>query len=114
MADAVSPGGPGAWHDTWERALDELELDVATAERLLAETHLPDVEDVFARRWQPPAGLGPVPAPLQERAQALLDRQLDLARRTTEAMTAARRQLVAADAMRTRPVARPVLVDTQA
>ncbi|MBF0689193.1 MAG: hypothetical protein IR158_15680 [Cellulomonas sp.] len=114
MAAAVPPVGPGGWHDRWERALDELELDVATAERLLAEAHLPDVADVAARRWQPPAGLGPLPAPLQERAQALLERQLDLARRTAEAMAAARRQLVAADAMRTRPVARPVFVDTQA
>ena len=108
------PPVPDGWDDRWERALDELELDVATAERLLGAAHLPDVEEVAERRWRPPAGLGPLPAPLVERAQALLDHQLDVARRTAEAMTLARRQLAAADAMRTRPAARPVFVDTQA
>lgn len=117
MTAAAGPSGVGTadgWDGRWEQALHELELDVAAAERLLAAAHLPDVEEVTARRWRPPAGLGPLPAPLRERAQALLDHQLDLARRTAEAMTLARRQLAAADALRTRPSAVPVFVDTQA
>ncbi|WP_136518492.1 hypothetical protein [Cellulomonas telluris] len=117
MTPAPPVGGAdeaGAWDGRWEQALRELELDVAAAERLLAAAHLPDVDEVTARRWRPPAGLGPLPAPLRERAQALLDHQLDLARRAAEAMTLARRQLAAADALRTRPAAVPVFVDTQA
>ncbi|QGQ20310.1 hypothetical protein GC089_15340 [Cellulomonas sp. JZ18] len=117
MTPAPDPAGTVAaegWDGRWEHALHELELDVADAERLLAAAHLPDVEEVTARRWRPPVGLGPLPAPLRERAQALLEHQLDLARRTAEAMTLARRQLAAADAMRTRPSAVPVFVDTQA
>lgn len=99
-----------AWEAAWSHALTELELDVAQAEALLRADH---VGPVSAQPWVPPTGLGPLPAPLVERAQALLDRQVEVARRTAEAALLSRRHLVAVDAMRERPPALPVYLDTQ-
>ncbi|GEA90139.1 hypothetical protein [Cellulomonas cellasea] len=101
-----------AWDAAWSHALTELELDVAEAEALLRADHAGPVE-LRSQQWVPPTGLGPLPAPLVERAQALLDRQLDVARRTAAAALLSRRHLVAVDAMRERPPAVPVYLDTQ-
>ncbi|MGW6132493.1 hypothetical protein ACWFNE_20900 [Cellulomonas sp. NPDC055163] len=101
-----------AWEAAWSHALTELELDVEQAEALLRADHAGPVR-LRAQPWVPPTGLGPLPAPLVERVQALLDRQLDVARRTAEAALLSRRHLVAVDAMRERPPAVPVYLDTQ-
>jgi hypothetical protein len=114
------------WTVAWTRALEDLELDVAAAESLLvAARHGREVPAVHgpvavgatgpdARPdWRPPTGLGPLPASLQSRAQALLDRQVDVARRTAEAALLSRRHSQAAEAMRARPPAVPVYLDTQ-
>lgn len=114
------------WTVAWTRALEDLELDVAAAESLLVAArhgrevpvvHGPDlvaVAEPGARpAWRPPSGLGPLPASLQSRAQALLERQLDVARRTAEAALLSRRHSQAAEAMRARPPAVPVYLDTQ-
>jgi hypothetical protein len=114
------------WTVAWTRALEDLELDVAAAEHLLvAARHgreLPAVHGPLAvgasgpddrPAWRPPTGLGPLPATLQSRAQALLERQLDVARRTAEAALLSRRHSQAAEAMRARPPAVPVYLDTQ-
>ncbi len=103
-----------AWHARWEAALQALELDVDAAEALLRTAHLPDVGEVArVATWAPPAAMGPLPVALHDRARALLDRQLDVARRTAEAAALSRRHLGAAQAMRARPAASPVYVDVQ-
>lgn len=101
-----------AWEAAWSHALTELELDVAQAEALLRADHEATAA-VRTHPWAPPTGLGPLPASLAQRAQALLDRQLDVARRTAEAALLSRRHLVAVDAMRERPPAVPVYLDTE-
>jgi hypothetical protein len=103
------------WLDAWTDALDAIELDVAKAEDLLRNAHLARVEDVAAASvWQPPTTLGPLPAALHVRASAILERQLDVARRTAEALAYSRRHLAAADRARPRPLEAPVYVDQQA
>lgn len=102
------------WHGRWEAALAALELDVDAAEELLRTAHLPDVGEVArVAAWTPPAAMGPLPAALHDRARALLDRQLEVARRVAEAAALSRRHLGAARALRARPAASPVYVDVQ-
>jgi len=103
------------WTEAWTAALDDLELGVADVERALRDAHLAPVE-VVARvsAWRPPLDLGPLPAPLQVRANAILQRQLATARKAAETMTASRRQLALVESLRARPAANAVYVDTQA
>lgn len=106
----VGRAGVG-WQRAWSEALDELELHADLAERLLAHHHLPRPERDRLAAWHPPAGLGPLPAPLLERARALLARQSELARRAADAALLSRRHLAAVDGMIARPEADPVFVD---
>ena len=62
-------------------------------------TWRPSTRSPAAAAWHPRADLGPLPAALEVRARALLDRQLDTARRTAEAITRSRRQLAATRAL---------------
>lgn len=102
------------WNDRWEAALEALELDVSAAEELLRVAHLPDVAEVArVAAWHPPAGLGPLPAPLLTRARTLLDRQLEVAVLVAQATVASRRQMVATRALRARPAALPVYLDAE-
>lgn len=96
------------WHARWESALAELELDLERAEAILASDHLP----VPDRGWRPPSGLGPLPAPLRERAQLLVDRQIDVAQRMAASLVANRRHARALGSMRAGTPAVPVYVDT--
>lgn len=75
----------------WLRVLNELELSLDTASRVAtadatAESTGAD-HPAPASVWQPPAGIGPIPAHLEERARDLLTcqkklvRELDAARR---------------------------------
>ena len=100
------------WDVAWAQALEALELDVAEAERTLALGHI--AHDPPRDPWAPPAGLGPLPLALVERASALLDRQLELATRLAEAADLSRRHSRAAEALRSRPPASPVYLDTPA
>lgn len=102
------------WVERWHEALTALELDVDAAEELLRVAHLPDVAEVArVAAWRPPSDLGPLPAPLLVRAQALLDRQLDVARRTAEAAAVSRRHLAATQALRPAVAEVPVYLDAQ-
>lgn len=115
-ADPAGPRaarGEAAWETAWSAALADLELAADEAERVLTAAHLPDAAGVALAAWAPPVGLPPLPASLRERAAALLDRQLDLARRTAEAARMNRRHQRAVEAMRARPAAVPVYVDAQ-
>ncbi|GAA1648118.1 hypothetical protein [Georgenia ruanii] len=99
--------GDDAFHARWVDALTELELDVADAEASLTGDHTPSRRDP----WTPPEGLGPMPASLRTRAEALLERHTEVARQITEAASMSRRQARAVQAMRANGPARPVYVD---
>ena len=102
-----------SWVAAWEKALTDLELDVAAAEKLLAHDHL---ADALASRpaWAPDPGLGPLPASLEDRARALLGRQIETARRLAEAADLSRRHSRAVQALRQEPPSVPVYLDTPA
>lgn len=103
------------WNVVWADALDAIQLDVDRAEALLAAVHagsdLPASEDVLTARWDPPRGLGPLPLPLVRRAEALLARQQEVARRLAEATHTNRLHARAAVALREKPAAVPVYLD---
>lgn len=105
------------FEEPWREALAALELDVATAERLLAADHLPDAAALAAARsWRAPE-LGPLPASLETRARAVLARQLEVADRLAAQAVRSRRQLAVADQVATSAVATerpPVYVDADA
>ncbi|WP_299036293.1 hypothetical protein [uncultured Pseudokineococcus sp.] len=90
-----------AFHERWEAALADLELEVEAAEDLLARLHH-DAETPPAaprRPWAPPTGLGPLPAPLADRARALAERQTRTAEALGRAIVLNRRQARAVDAL---------------
>jgi hypothetical protein len=99
---AVSPG----WTAAWTAALTELELGVEEAEAVLRAGHSP-----APSTWRPPLNLGQLPAPLRERAQALLDRQLNVARSLAEAAERSRRHIQMINQVRATPEAVPVYLD---
>jgi len=99
------------WDAAWESALAALELDVDAAEHLLALDHIADAPP---NPWAPPAGLGPLPAPLADRARALVVRQVEVGRRLAEAAALSRRHSRAAEAMRSAPPSVPVYLDLPA
>ena len=115
MTTTTSPiGRTGAaphWDAAWAEALTELELDVDAAEHLLALDHIADAPP---ERWAPPVGLGPLPAPLADRARALVVRQVEVGRRLAEAAALSRRHSRAAEAMRSAPPSVPVYLDLPA
>jgi len=106
MVRRVSAAAPG-WTDAWSAALAELELGVDEAEAVLRAGHAP-----APSTWLPPTNLGRLPAPLLERAQALLGRQLEVARSLAEAAEHSRRHLLVLDQVRAAPEALPVYLDT--
>jgi hypothetical protein len=105
---AADAGVSAQWAGEWERALAELELSVEEAEAALRSDH-----GAPPRPWVRPEGLGPLPASLEQRVRALLDRQLEVARRTGEEIVRGRRQAAALRALRTAPGAVPVYLDLQ-
>jgi hypothetical protein len=101
----------GEWHRAWAEALDELEMDVAATEALLADEHvLRDAPTIDP--WAPPPGLGPLPLDLRPRADGILQRQIAAAEAVVHAITMNRRQLAALARIETgRGEARPAYVD---
>lgn len=81
--------GTAPRYDHWAAALDELELTVTVAERLL------DGEDIDAELpvWNPPQGLGPIPPAHVRRAQGLLARQRRLISRAAAAKVGVRQKV---------------------
>ena len=111
------PAGSPAWSAAWADALAELEMSVDEAEALLRAAHSSGPVDVDAIAsvgygWRPPTHLGQLPAPLADRARALVDRQLRVARQLAEAAAHSRRQLRAVESMRATAEASPVYLDT--
>lgn len=111
LAVAGGPGTPGdAWVQAWSVALGELEVAVEEAAAMLH--HLPLPSEVNVQRWAPPSGLGPLPASLETRARALLDRHVEVTRQTAEAIVQTKRHLHAVASMRESAPRGPVYVDT--
>lgn len=102
---------PTGWDAAWADALSALEIDLELAERMLALDHI--AEDP-PEPWTPPADLGPLPLEFADRVRALLDRQIELARRLAEAADLNRRHQRAVQAMRHDGPSSPVYVDTPA
>ncbi len=102
------------WRGAWVEALDELELTLDAAERLLAAGH----EEAKVPAWTPPTIPGPLPTELVDRAGALLERQRTVIAATAAALTGTRRQLELHDKLSglsgARQAARPVYVDLTA
>ncbi|TQN37484.1 hypothetical protein FHU33_4136 [Blastococcus colisei] len=81
---------PVDWHD----ALTELEGEVLAAEQTLARGRAEEIA-AWGRRsedWVPPAGLGPLPEDLRERAARLLQHQLAVAEALVERITQSQKQ----------------------
>ena len=76
-------------YDHWAAALDELELTVTVAERLLEG----EASDEELPIWNPPQGLGPIPPVHVRRAQRLLARQRELISRAATAKVGVRQKL---------------------
>lgn len=102
---------PPDWHQVWCQVLDELELDVAGVEAMLAEERrlreqpLPDP-------WSPPPGIGPLPLDLRPRADAILQRQFAAAQAIAHALATNRQQSAMLARVETgQPTGRPAYLD---
>jgi hypothetical protein len=100
------------WYKAWTAALDELELDVAAVEAQLTGEHAAR-EHPLTDPWRPPAGLGPLPLELRQRADAILARQLAATEALARGMVVNRQQAALLERVQTaqRPVPRPAYVD---
>jgi hypothetical protein len=79
------------WREEWVAALDALEADVDSIERMIEDEHRAQ-ELPAAEPWSPPAGLGALPVDLKTRAEQILARQLAAAQAVSVAITGNRRQ----------------------
>jgi hypothetical protein len=99
------------WHGAWSAALDELELDVAQVEAMLADERR-HAENPPADLWKPPTELGALPLELKPRADEILTRQLKAAQEIAKRLTSNRRQQAVTTRIETgEAVKRPVYVD---
>jgi len=80
-----------AWREEWVAALDALEADVVTIERLIEDEHRVQALPA-AKPWSAPTGLGKLPMDLKPRADRILARQIAAARAVSTAITGNRRQ----------------------
>jgi hypothetical protein len=84
------------WRQAWVAALDALEADVESVERMIGDEHRQQ-DLAAATAWAPAPELGPLPVDLKKRADDILARQLAAARASAAAMTTNRRQQAFAD-----------------
>jgi hypothetical protein len=107
MAAATTDG----WRGAWTAALDELELDVAQIETMLADERR-HTETPPADLWRPPTELGALPLELKPRADEILTRQLRAAEEIARRLTASRQQIAVTSRIETgEAVKRPLYVD---
>ena len=113
MPDDVRRAERQTAEDAWEAALDEMELTLDIAERLL-RGHNPDIA-VLAAPWDIPEVSGAMPKSMQRRARKLLRRQSALIEETAQAAALTRQQIQllakVADAGRRHLRDRPAYVD---
>lgn len=99
------------WRGAWAAALDELEMDVATTESMLADNRRL-TERPPGNSWQPPTGLGALPRELGTRADEILARQLSVAEEIARRLTSTRQQLEVTARIETgERVKRPLYLD---
>ncbi|HEX5203646.1 hypothetical protein ACFQS1_08305 [Paractinoplanes rhizophilus] len=99
------------WRGAWTAALDELELDVAQVEAMLADEHR-NAETPPADLWRPPTELGALPLELKPRADEILTRQLRVAEEIARRLVSNRQQMAMTSRIETgEMVKRPVYVD---
>ena len=99
------------WRSAWVAALDEMELDVAAAEAMLADDHR-YAEHPPASLWKAPTDLGALPLELRPRADEILTRQLRAAEEIARRMVATRQQMMMNARIETGEAAkRPVYLD---
>jgi len=106
MDDVLAPTDP--FRARWEAALTEMELDLAETEAMLNGDHVP----LVTKPWAPPKGLGPLPEPLRERAQELVDRHAEVAQQLADALVLSRRQARLNENLKAGGPRRPVYLDT--
>ncbi|WP_432830367.1 hypothetical protein [Dactylosporangium sp. CA-092794] len=80
------------WEAAWSAALDALELEADAVERMLRHRDMLLAAEPDRAVFTPPAGLGPLPLALTERARRLMQRQLDLSRELSIAIAGNRQQ----------------------
>jgi hypothetical protein len=88
------PDSPIARYDSWDDVMAALELSAATALDPEAVT-----DDAAHVAWTPPAGLGPLPLHLRERALHLLAEQRESVRNLEELHRETGRHLAAVRAV---------------
>jgi hypothetical protein len=99
------------WRQAWTAALDELELDVAAAEAMLADGHR-YAEHAPADLWKAPTELGALPLELRPRADEILTRQLAAAGEIARRLVATKQQMAMTSRIETgEAVKRPVYLD---
>jgi hypothetical protein len=99
------------WRGAWMAALDELELDVAQIEVMLADERR-HAETPPASLWQAPTDLGALPLELKPRADEILTRQLKAAEEIARRLTSNRQQMAMTSRIETgEAFKRPVYVD---
>jgi hypothetical protein len=79
------------WREEWVSALDALEADVESIERLIEDEHRAQ-ELPAADPWSPPAEMGALPLDLKPRADQILERQIAAAQAVSAAIIGNRRQ----------------------
>jgi hypothetical protein len=72
------------FHEQWVAELTRLEADVTLAESVLRANEPPVLP-----AWERPTIRGPLPVELEDRARLVLERQLAVAHRLTQRLTAA-------------------------
>lgn len=113
MVDVPAHDTEVEWASAWAAALDELELSLDRAERLLRGED-PDLGAALAP-WAPSALEGPIPVDLRTRALAIHHRQQQVLRATTRAAGTLRRQAALTSRMSTAPAGPgPVYLDITA
>lgn len=99
------------WRDAWTAALDELEMDVASTEAMLADARRLN-ETPEADPWRPPQDLGALPLELAPRADEILTRQLRAAEEIARRLTSTRQQQVVTGRIETgERMKRPLYLD---
>ena len=102
---------PEGWRGAWTAALDELEMDVAATEAMLADGHRM-AQTPRADPWQAPQDLGALPLELKPRADEILTRQLRAAEEIARRLTSNRQQWAMTGRIETgEMVKRPLYVD---
>ncbi|MGJ7441889.1 hypothetical protein [Aquipuribacter sp. MA13-6] len=112
--------GDDDFDHAWQRALDDLEVDVERAEAMLRDSHEdhggdqqggPGPDGAPPRvTWTAPRLDTPLPDSMRERAERILERQLLVTGRLSTAMTSSRRHMEVVDRL-VPSDARPMYVD---